>query len=79
MHKWDLLTVCFKVRILGMCFGMNEVCKVVESGRRVASAIRFLVKARDLQLECARVLYETLLAPVLCRAVRQTMEGKGEI
>ena len=35
------------------------------SGRRVASAIRSLVNARYLQLECARVLHETLLVPVL--------------
>ena len=35
------------------------------SRRRGAGAIRFLVNARDLQLECARVLHETLLVPVL--------------
>ena len=35
------------------------------SGRKVASAIRSLVNARDLQLEYARVLHETLLVPVL--------------
>ena len=31
----------------------------------MAGAIRSLVNARDLQLECARVLHETLLVPVL--------------
>ena len=35
------------------------------SGRRVAGAIRSLVNIRDFQLECARVLHETLLVPVL--------------
>ena len=35
------------------------------NGRRVAGAIRFLVNAMDLQLQCARVLHETLLVPVL--------------
>ena len=35
------------------------------SGRRVAGAIRVLVNARDLQLEFARLLHETLLVPVL--------------
>ena len=35
------------------------------SGKRVAGAKRSLVNARDLQLECARVLHETLLVPVL--------------
>ena len=33
--------------------------------RRVACATRSLVNARDLQLECAGVLHETLLLPVL--------------
>ena len=37
----------------------------VASVRRVAGAIRSLVNARHLQLECARVLHETLLVPVL--------------
>ena len=35
------------------------------NGRLVAGAIRSLVNARDFQLERDRVLYETLLAPVL--------------
>ena len=35
------------------------------SERRFANTIRFLVNARDLQLECARALHETLLVPVL--------------
>ena len=34
-----------------------------ECSRKVA--IRSLVNARDLQLQCARVLHETLLVPVL--------------
>ena len=37
----------------------------VGSGRRVTGAIRSLVKDRDLQIERARVLHETLLVPVL--------------
>ena len=37
----------------------------VASGRRVAGAIRSLVKARDLQLECAIVFRETLLVAIL--------------
>ena len=35
------------------------------SGRRIAGAIRSLVNVMDLHFECARVLYETLLVPVL--------------
>ena len=42
-----------------------ECSRRVANGRRVAGAIRSLVNARDLQLECARVLHETLLVPVL--------------
>ena len=34
------------------------------SGRRVAGAIRSLANARGLQLECARVLHESLLMHV---------------
>ena len=37
----------------------------ITSGRRVAGAIRSLVNGRYLQLECARVLHETLLVPLL--------------
>ena len=37
----------------------------VASGRMVAGAIRSLVNPRDLQLECDRLLHETLLVPVL--------------
>ena len=47
--------------------GTDEaVCsRKVVSGRRVVGAIRTLVNARSLQLECARVLHESLLVPVL--------------
>ena len=34
-------------------------------GRRIASAIRSLVSAKDLKLECARILHETFLVPAL--------------
>ena len=43
----------------------TEYSRKVASGRRMPSAIRVLINARDLQLECARVLHETLLVPVL--------------
>ena len=36
----------------------------VASGRRVPGVIRFLVNARSLHLDCARVLHESLLVPV---------------
>ena len=42
-----------------------ECSRKVVSGRRVAGAIRYLVNARSLQLDCARVLHESLLVPVL--------------
>ena len=38
-----------------------ECHRKVGSGRRVAVAIRSLINTRDLQLDCARVLLETLL------------------
>ena len=41
-----------------------ERSRKVVSGRRVAGAIRSLVNARSLQVECARVLHESLLVPV---------------
>ena len=37
----------------------------VVSRRKDAGAIRFLINARSLQVECARVLQESLLVPVL--------------
>ena len=51
-------------------FWMNQVetrqcSRKVASGRRVAGAIRFLVNARSLQLECARILHNSLLVLVL--------------
>ena len=42
-----------------------ECSRNLASGRRDAGAIRPLVNARVLQLQCARVLHETLLVPVL--------------
>ena len=42
-----------------------ECSRKMESGRRVAGAIRSLVNARSLQLERARVLHESLLVPVI--------------
>ena len=35
------------------------------SGKKVANAIRSLVNARSLQLQCDRVLHKLLLVPVL--------------
>ena len=43
----------------------EECSRKVASGRRVAGAITSLVNARSLQLECARVLHESLLVPAL--------------
>ena len=37
----------------------------VASGRRVTGAIRSLVNARSLQIECARAFHESLLVSVL--------------
>ena len=45
----------------------------VTSGRKVSGAIRSLINARNVQLECDRVLHETLLMPGLfsCMVVSQ--------
>ena len=42
-----------------------ECSRKVVSGRAAGGAIRSLVNAGSLQLECARVLHESLLVPVL--------------
>ena len=42
----------------------TECNRKVVSGRRVVGVIISLVNAKNLQLECARVLHETLLVPV---------------
>ena len=52
-----------------------ECNRKVVSRRRVACAIRSLVNDRDLQLEFAKVLHETLLMPVLMYKVRHVIEG----
>ena len=48
-----------------LCTGGTECSRKVVSGRRVAGTIRSLINARDLQLECAGVLHETLLVPIV--------------
>ena len=42
-----------------------ECSRKVASKRKVAGAFRSSVNARSLQLECARLLHESLLMPVL--------------
>ena len=42
-----------------------DCSRMVVSGRRVAGVVRFPVNIRSLQLECAKVLHESLLVPVL--------------
>ena len=60
--------------------GMDEKegRRKVASGRVAAGAIRFLVNARNLQLECAKVLHETLLVSVLMYE-SETIEGEISI
>ena len=48
----------------------------VVSGRIVAGAIRSRVNATDLQLQCTRVLHETLLVSVLMYCRDSVMEGE---
>ena len=69
--RWDSFRACLsEFKYLGCVLdelGTDgaECSREVVSGRRVAGAIRSLVNSRDLQLECARVLHETLLVHVL--------------
>ena len=44
---------------------MSKCHRKVASERKVEGAIRSLVNARGLQLECERVVHEGLLVPVL--------------
>ena len=46
---------------------MADRSRKVGRRRRVTGAIRSLANARSLQLECAKVLHESLLVPVLTR------------
>ena len=48
-----------------------ECSKKVASGKGVAGAIRSLLNAKSLQLECARVFHESLLVPAIKMVVRQ--------
>ena len=59
----------------GLVLFLFYVSRKMASGRRVVSAIRSLVNARDLQLECARASHETLFVPVLIY-VSETMLWK---
>ena len=48
-------------------------------GGRSADAIRSLVNDRGLQLECARILHESLLVSVLMHGRDNDMEEEGEV
>ena len=55
----------------------SECSRKVANGRRVEGAIRFLVNARSLQLECTRILQESLLVHVLmCGSETMTCKEK---
>ena len=61
---------CQRVKYLGCALDESgtdvaKYCRKVVSGRKDAGAIRSLGNARGLQLECARVLHEALLMPLL--------------
>ena len=58
---------------------MEKCNRKVASGRRVAGAIRSLVHVRDLQLECARVLHETVFMPVLMYGSETMLWGRRDL
>ena len=70
MHKWIHLEHVSEFKYLGCVLdesGTNEAerSRKVEIGRRVTRVNRFLVNARSRQLDCASVLHEYLVVPVL--------------
>ena len=79
-----------EVHVDGVCLIMSKFkylgCVLDEAGpegaeccRKVTSTIRSLVNARDLRIECAKVLHETLPVPVFMYGSETVMEGVGEI
>ena len=48
---------------------IEECRSEVVSKRKTGGGIRFLVHVRGLQFECARMLHETLLVPVLLNGI----------
>ena len=56
-----------------------ECSRKVASGMRVADAIRSVVNANDFQLECVKVLHETLLVLFLMYGRDNVMAREGEI
>ena len=55
-----------------------ECCMKVASGRRVAGAISSLVNTKSLQLECARIMHESLFMTVLMYGNETTIWKKKE-
>ena len=51
----------------------------MKNGRKLAGAIRSLISGRGLQLECARVLDEALLMPVLMYGNESDMKREGVV
>ena len=76
-YQSKLMVEC-EVRVLDEVGTHEAECRrKVESGVRAAGAIRSQVDTRGLQLECARVLNESLLLPVLLYRTK-TMIWKKE-
>ena len=57
---------------------MRQCTRKVGSGRRVTGAIRSLVNARSFQLECARVLHESLVVHVLTYDIEKILWREKE-
>ena len=56
----------------------GECCRKGATGRKVANAIRSLVNAGSLQLECARMLHEALLVSALQHSREKKIWKKKE-
>ena len=55
-----------------------ESCREVATDRKIADAVRSPVNGNSLQLECARLLREGLIVPIL-RYRNESMPGEGKI
>ena len=71
-----LLEKVSESKYLGLCFA--ECRRKVASGWKVAGAIRSLISARGLQLECVRMLHEGLLVPVLLYGSETVIWGEKD-
>ena len=65
-------------KYFGCVLDKSDIDAAVYSRRRAAGAIRSLVNLMSLQLQCARVLHESLLVPVLTYDSKKMIRRENE-